>query len=154
MRLTNINLSNKIPTDSKWVASQLQIIKDKKIADVNSGKPVWSKIYPQKEGVPVYNPSGKYWVKLYYMGKEKKIEIDDKLPVDYTGVCQFPRSVEKYEIWSCIFTKALFKLLQLTQNVDRLESLTGSGFVMYALTGLLSQTIKIDRDINRNAEQF
>lgn len=48
------------------------------------------------------------------MGKERKIEIDDKMPVDYTGVCLFPRSVEKNEIWSCIFTKALLKLLLLT----------------------------------------
>jgi hypothetical protein len=59
------------------------MIKDKNIRDIYTDKPIWTKIYPQKEGVPVYNPSGRYWVKLYYRGKERKIEVDDKMPVNY-----------------------------------------------------------------------
>ena len=43
------------------------------------------RIYPQDEnGTPIYNPSGKYWVKLYHMDEERKIEIDDKFPVNKT----------------------------------------------------------------------
>ena len=38
---------------------------------------LWQKIYPQEHGVPIYNPKGKYWVKLYHLGKLRKIEIDD-----------------------------------------------------------------------------
>ena len=51
------------------------------------------KVYPQKNGVPVYNPNGKYWVKLYFMGKEKKIEIDDKIPVRAYIILPSPTSI-------------------------------------------------------------
>lgn len=48
-------------------------------------QPIWTKIYPQQDGIPVANKSGRYWVKLYYLGKERKIEIDDKMPVNFKG---------------------------------------------------------------------
>jgi len=67
---------------------------------VNTGKPIWSKVYPQQDGVPVFNPSGKYWVKLYWMGKECKIEIDDRMPIDCKGKPKFPRSAIKFELWA------------------------------------------------------
>lgn len=88
----------------------------------------------------MYNPSGKYWVKFYFLGKEKKIEIDDKMPVNYKGQCFFPRSVHKDELWSCLMTKALIKLINLTENIE-LTNLVGSGFVIYSLTGHVAQTI-------------
>lgn len=75
------------------------MIKDRNIRDVHSNKPIWSKIYPQENGVPVYNQSGRYWVKLYYMGKLRKIEIDDKMPVNASGQCLYPRSAKREEIW-------------------------------------------------------
>ena len=63
----------------RWVASQFQIIIDNKIDDNDFIR----NIYPQnKNGVPQYNPSGLYWVKLYHMGKYRKIEIDDTFPVN------------------------------------------------------------------------
>ncbi len=43
---------------------------------------IWQKIYPQEHGVPIYNPKGKYWVKLYHLGKLRKIEIDDTMPTN------------------------------------------------------------------------
>lgn len=49
------------------------------------------------KGVPVYNNSGRYWVKFYHMGKEKKIEVDDKLPVNKNGKCKLPRSINLEE---------------------------------------------------------
>jgi hypothetical protein len=56
-----------------WIGSQLQIIKLRNITDVYTKEPVWKKIYPQENGVPKLTKSGKYWVKLYYMGKPVKI---------------------------------------------------------------------------------
>ena len=72
-----------MPADGLWIASQLQVIKDRDIRDVNTNRPLWSKIYPQQDGAPLYNPNGRYWVKLYFMGKERKIEIDDRIPINY-----------------------------------------------------------------------
>jgi hypothetical protein len=28
----------------------------------------------------VYNPSGRYWVRLYHLGKARKVEVDDVFP--------------------------------------------------------------------------
>ena len=56
-----------------WIGSQLQIIKQRNLVDINSNEAVWKKIYPQENGVPQLTKSGKYWVKLLYMGKYIKI---------------------------------------------------------------------------------
>jgi hypothetical protein len=52
------------------------------------------------------------------MGKEKKIEIDDKLPVNSEGKCKLPRSVNFEELWTCIIAKAYLKFLALTSNLN------------------------------------
>jgi hypothetical protein len=65
-----------------WIGSQLQIIKQRNLADVNSNEPIWRKIYPQDNGVPQITRSGKYWVKLLHMGRYVKIEVDDRVPVN------------------------------------------------------------------------
>jgi hypothetical protein len=75
----NINLQGYYPRMSRWIASCFQLIKDASITDVNSKERLWNKIYPQNsEGIPIYNPSGRYWVKLYFQGKARKVEIDDQ----------------------------------------------------------------------------
>ena len=67
-------LTKKFMTKSAiWIGSQLQIIKQRNIVDINNGEAVWKKIYPQENGVPQLTKSGKYWVKLLYMGKYIKI---------------------------------------------------------------------------------
>ncbi|EGR31119.1 hypothetical protein IMG5_117620 [Ichthyophthirius multifiliis] len=143
IRLSNIDMSFNVPDDSKWIASQLQMIKDRNICDCYTNKPIWTKIFPQQDNIPAFNQSGKYWVKLYYMGKERKIEIDDKMPVNFNGQCIFPRSVKKEEIWTFIFSKAILKVIEMSSNVLNIRSLVGSGFIMYSLTGLQSQCVPI-----------
>jgi hypothetical protein len=44
------------------------------------------------------------------MGKERKIEIDDKMPTVVKKNCLFPRTVDKSEIWPMLLTKAIIKL--------------------------------------------
>ncbi len=44
------------------------------------------------------------------MGKLRKIEIDDKMPVNYAGVTLLPKAIKKEELWPLILSKALLKL--------------------------------------------
>lgn len=107
---SNINLQGVYPRMSRWIASCFQLIKDASIIDVNTKEKLWSKIYPQNaEGIPVYNPSGKYWVKLYFQGKSKKVEVDDQF-LYFNGQPVFPRCTNQNLLWPMLFTKALIRL--------------------------------------------
>ena len=124
---------------SIWIGSQLQIIKERNLVDVNNSEPIWKKIYPQENGVPQLTKSGKYWVKLLYMGKYIKIEVDDRVPVDQYMRSLFPLSGKFNEKWTIILTKALLKYLAKASK----DNIIGDGLVIYALTGLLSENISL-----------
>ena len=82
VRMSDIITKQYMTESAIWVGSQLQIIKQRGLNDVNTGEPIWRKIYPQEKGVPQITRSGKYWVKLLYMGKYVKLEVDDRVPVN------------------------------------------------------------------------
>lgn len=92
VKLGNIEMGKNMPQCSKWVSSQLQILKDKGWKDPFSGESLWHKIYPQKDGIPIYNPSGRYWVKLLLLGTPRLVEIDSRVPANVEGLCLLPRS--------------------------------------------------------------
>lgn len=82
-------------------------------------KLITSIIYPQNErGVPVYNPGGKYLVKLFMNGVMRKVVVDDYLPVasqlDSRGrevfrlLCSC--SSDPAEMWISLVEKAYMKL--------------------------------------------
>lgn len=118
-----------------WIGSQLQIIKLRELKDVYSGESVWQKIYPQENGVPQLNKSGKYWVKLYYMGKSVRIEVDDRIPLGHNMKELFPTSMKSNEKWTLIVAKALVKLFM---KANPTQSIVGSGLIIYALTGMIT----------------
>jgi hypothetical protein len=71
----------------------------------------WENIYPKaKDGTPMYNPSGKYVVKLHWLGTWRKITIDDKIPVDSQGRALMLTSSLSNEIWPFLLCKALLKV--------------------------------------------
>uniref|UniRef100_K3WRR6 Calpain catalytic domain-containing protein n=1 Tax=Globisporangium ultimum (strain ATCC 200006 / CBS 805.95 / DAOM BR144) TaxID=431595 RepID=K3WRR6_GLOUD len=74
---------------------------------------LWRAIYPQDPatGTPIYNPGGKYSVKLFVLGKWRRVDIDDKLPVGDEGNIVYLTSSMKSEIWPALLTKALFKVV-------------------------------------------
>ena len=79
------------------------------------------------------------------MGKEKKIEIDDKVPVIY-GKSLFARSVNNNEIWPFILSKALIKLNapRWSENLNNPKEVeVGDGSIIYALTGYVPETINL-----------
>jgi calpain-7 len=68
-------------------------------------------IYPQnKEGVPVFNEYGEYYVRLYYNGLFRKIKIDDVFPVDEKDELLCTYSLNKNEIWISLIEKAFLKM--------------------------------------------
>ena len=103
----NSNNSNSFYT---WMTSIFQFILDNNITDLNTKRSIIFNIYPQKDGIPVYNPKGKYAIKLYLMGKERKIIIDDSMPFTFDDESIFPGCEDIREIWPSLLTKALLKL--------------------------------------------
>lgn len=140
--LSDIIFLENLPYFSRWVGSILQAIKNNNIRDSYSATSILNKIYPQKDGFPVYNPSGRYWVKLYFQGKERKIEVDDLMPVDaFSFKFMFPTAEKMNQIWPLILTKALYKLFSIKWKTGDLNEEIGDGAVMYSLTGLIPSTL-------------
>ena len=127
-----------------WLSSIFQFIIDLEITDCVTHNSIFNNIYPQKNGTPILNPNGHYIVKLYFMGKPRRIDIDDRMPCNKVGEYIFPRCDNLEEIWPALFTKALLKLnvfkvkhpcySQNEENVD-------TNFI-YALTGYHAEVIK------------
>ena len=131
---TNLNSFNSFYT---WITSIYQFIIDNNINDLNTKKSILYNIYPQKDGIPIYNPKGKYIIKLYLMGKERKIIIDDKIPFTNDDEFVFPGCEKVEEIWPILFTKALFKLniyKHRHPNFYKQEEFTDIS-IIYNLTG-------------------
>ena len=93
-----------------WFTSIFQMILDNNITDVETGKSIFLNIYPQKNNIPIYNPNGKYIIKLYLMGKPRKIIIDDRIPCNRNHEYILPQCHSIEEIWPALFIKALIKL--------------------------------------------
>ena len=71
---------------------------------------LWNSIYPQlASGRPVYNPTGKYTVRLFVGGKWRKVQVTDLVPIGTHG-CAIARSQEPYELWPSILSKAVYSV--------------------------------------------
>ena len=137
----NISLKENIPPFSRWIGSIFQIIKDRNLLDVRTGENIWQKIYPQKNGVPIYNKNGHYIVKLYHMGKLRIVDIDDRMPVSHNDEFFLPRCDSLEEIWPALLTKALIKLYSYKIISNKFYEI-GDSEPFYALTGYIPTLLK------------
>jgi len=140
---SDLSLEDKLPNFSKWMSSIMQIIKDLEMFQISS------LIYPQKDGVPVYNPIGRYWVKLFHMGKFRKIEIDDRMPCGKFDEFLLPRCESIDELWPAILTKAIIKLFSYKSNRikfqrDKFYNEVGDISVLYSLTGFIPEHLNLN----------
>ncbi len=104
----------------------------------------WENIYPKgKDGSPMYNPSGKYIVKLYWMGAWRKIVVDDRVPVDSLGQPLLLISSNPHEIWPIILSKALLKIASYSFK-DDLECEYGDFDCLAALRGWIPERIPLN----------
>ena len=134
---SNLNLGIYLCDYCRWVSSQYQILLDNNINTENDKNNFVRKIYPQdKNGVPKYNPYGLYWVKLFHMGKYRKVVIDDKFPVNKETFDNFlPQCSSPYELWPIILTKALIKLYSYKyKSIFYENDEIGDCSIMYSLT--------------------
>lgn len=139
---SNISMKDGYPIYCRWLASIFQVIKDRNILDVFTKETIWQKIYPQEEGVPMYNPKGLYIVKLYHMGKLRQIEIDDTMPVSRYDEFYLPKCELLNEIWPAILTKAIIKLFSYKIVSSSFQEL-GDYEAFYALTGLMPRMLDV-----------
>lgn len=83
----------------------------------------WDHIYPKgKDGLPAYNSSGKYMVRLYWLGAWRKVVVDDRIPF-INGQCLLLSSPVSNEIWPMILCKAILKIATYRSVMKRLSLL-------------------------------
>ena len=140
---SSINMQRYYCKFSKWLGSIFQLILDNNL----NNKDFIKRIYPQNnEGIPIYNPNGKYWVKLFQMGKFRKIEIDDYILCNRNNFeVYFPQCNNVNEIWPFILTKALIKLYSFKFRVDLYENEEIGDF---SFLNALTNYIGVDLDYN------
>ena len=137
----DINLKEGLPPYFRWLGSIFQIIKDRNLLDVKTGENIWAKIYPQKNGVPIYNKHGRYIIKLHHMGKLRAIEIDDRMPLSFRDEYFLPKCDSLEELWPALLTKALMKLYSYKIISSKFQEI-GDPEPFYALTGYVPTLLK------------
>lgn len=105
---------------------------------------ITSVIYPQSDdGTVLYNPAGKYMVKLWFNGVARCVVIDDYLPIDrYGNLLCSSTSGQDLELWVCLIEKAFLKLSGGGYGFPG----SNSGVDMFALTGWIPESIIFAKD--------
>jgi len=103
-------------------------------------------LYPKNsEGIPIINPNGKYFVRLWLNGVARCIVVDDFFPIDNRGnlLCSHTTSTG-LELWVSVIEKAYMKLCG---GYDFPGS--NSGVDLFALTGWIPERLFFPQDPNK-----
>jgi len=146
-KITPMNITQDLVTDCSFVASLCiaaafeQKFKKPLITNI---------IYPQNsQGIPIYNGYGKYIVKLFVNGVQRKVVVDDYLPVSPSGNLLCSCSSDPRELWVSIVEKAYLKV---HGGYDFPGS--NSGIDLYALTGWIPEQLFFEEDNTQNSSSM
>lgn len=95
----------------EWLVAIMMAIRNKSNSIAQSDY-LWESIYPKDKstGLPAVNPAGKYCVKMYFMKEWRRVDIDDRIPVDLFGR-PLPVGIRPIQLWPLLLTKAVTKLM-------------------------------------------
>jgi hypothetical protein len=79
------------------------------------------------------------------MGKERLIEIDDRMPCDNNRKPIFPRTINILELWPQLLMKALLKVYSYKwfNAHSMFDKEVGDGSIIYSVTGMIPEHIDI-----------
>lgn len=137
--------TNKGERDKESKDKEKEKDKDALVED-NTWKP-WGHIWPKDKNkcsaLPIYNPGGKYCVRIFWLGTWRKVTIDDWMPFDDEGKLLLPATTNEHELWPMLLSKALIKVASLDYAGGNKASEFGDFTVVHALTGWLPEIIPL-----------
>ncbi|KAJ3193292.1 hypothetical protein HK101_005088 [Irineochytrium annulatum] len=104
----------------------------------------WDGLYPKgKDGLPMYSATGKYAVKLHWLGSWRRVTVDDRIPVDEQGRPLVISSPLVHELWPLLVSKALLKLAAVSHREQEGVTEHGDFDPLHALKGWVPERIQM-----------
>lgn len=132
----------------RWFISHCSVQQQEPMPwDAHTTRP-WELIYPQgRDGRPIYNPGGKYAVRLFWLGTWRKVVVDDFIPMDATGKMLLPASSRANEIWPQLLCKAVCRIVCLSYEQGIGMPDFGDANILRLLTGWVSTPYSLKGEV-------
>ncbi|VVC45895.1 Peptidase C2, calpain, catalytic domain [Cinara cedri] len=83
-----------------------------------------AKVAWNKKSNSEYNPFGKYWLKLFFMGKFRMICVSDHLPISHDDSVLLPLCENSKVLWLPLLVKGLLRIYALAEKFEQFNTIT------------------------------